>query len=282
MKKKKKTPFILRFIRWWMPKLDVVFPSLAKKWMIKLFFTPMRTAHTHEEESFIKKCTHHTIRYKQYNVNVYQLGDNPSVLFVHGWAGRGAQGMQIMEALYQEGINSVTFDLVGHGNTDGKQTNIMEVAEVILMLEKKYNRFRGVVGHSMGGVSTVFTKNRGLQANRIALIAVPGTIDFMLETFITRINASKKMRTYLEQYITTHFDITLESLDASLGVQEFSKNTHVVVAHDQKDKEAPIALSRQLQQNIHHSEMIMTKGWGHNRILTNPQVIEAIVALMKD
>ena len=47
-------PFVLRAVRWGFPKLEKIAPSLARRYFIKIFFTPLQYK-TPEKELVIEK-----------------------------------------------------------------------------------------------------------------------------------------------------------------------------------------------------------------------------------
>ena len=85
--KKNKTPFLLRFVQWGFPKLEKIFPPLAHKVFVTLFFTPLRYKTPHKEIEI--RETAEKIRLSLpdgIEIQAYSWGSGPIILFVHGWA----------------------------------------------------------------------------------------------------------------------------------------------------------------------------------------------------
>ena len=55
-KKKNKVPFLLTFVRWMFPKLELLAPPLAYRYFIKIFFTPLRYKLPEKEKELAQRA----------------------------------------------------------------------------------------------------------------------------------------------------------------------------------------------------------------------------------
>ncbi|MEN7548226.1 alpha/beta hydrolase [Rapidithrix thailandica] len=274
MKKKNKIPFVLRCIRWAMPKLEVVSPALAGNWGVKLFMTPFRTYPTAYEKEVLEQASVTMMEHKGEQLHLYHWqNEGPNVLFLHGWAGRGLQGAYFAESLRHKGYNVFSLDFPAHGASSGKQTNVVEMTEVVHQLTRKWGGFHAVIGHSLGGIVTLNSMSEGLMAERVVLIGVPADSAFIVEQFLEKIRGGKVIEKALYTYIQKKFQRDFHEFDALNIVKRLPKKFPTLVIHDDKDREVPVDLSKRLNFVLPDSRMVLTKGWGHSRILSNPEVV---------
>jgi hypothetical protein len=85
--KKSKTPLLLRVVQWIYPKLEKKFPSLAHRFFVTIFFTPLNYPVPEKEKQIKKNAVKLTLPVGRNKIRVYQWGTGPVVLLVHGWAG---------------------------------------------------------------------------------------------------------------------------------------------------------------------------------------------------
>jgi pimeloyl-ACP methyl ester carboxylesterase len=65
------------------------------------------------------------------------LGDGPTVLFIHGWSGRGSQFYEWVNPLVKAGYSVVFMDASGHGDSDGKMSSLPEFRDAILAVSEQ-------------------------------------------------------------------------------------------------------------------------------------------------
>ena len=79
---------------------------------------------------------------------------SPAVLLLHGWGGSRAQMTGFVNPLLAAGYRVVTFDQPAHGESDGKTTNILEIAPALGALAARAGNFHAIVAHSFGTLIT--------------------------------------------------------------------------------------------------------------------------------
>ncbi|MEZ4682380.1 MAG: alpha/beta fold hydrolase [Caldilineaceae bacterium] len=125
---------------------EVVAPALAHRWAVRLFVHPMKYKRPAREvallqDAAIEEC-HFAGFYPRpaaaaYYVK-YSWGSGPTVLLVHGWAGRGSQLAPLVAPLVNAGYRVVAFDAPAHGDSPGDRTNLLEVSNLIRTLSQEY------------------------------------------------------------------------------------------------------------------------------------------------
>ncbi len=295
---------LVKLFQSWFKFLEIVLPPIARKWSVKLFFTPMRFKRPYREEAFQQKAKATKIAFQidhteLYNLEYakgrvlgrhfnesqdktfyiqYELGDGPLILLVHGWSGRGSQMGTIAEALVKQGFKIVTFDAYAHGNSPGKQTTVMELARIIKDIQQHFGTFEAIIGHSMGGIAAGIAIADGVKSKQLVTMGSPTTFKYILESFCTIINASQKTQDYIKAFSEKYGRITTDSI--SLANRASSLKLPGLIIHDKDDKEADYKQALLFDKMWPEGELFTTTGLGHSRILRDEKVIKKIITFV--
>ncbi len=262
--------------------LELISPNLAAKFAFKLFMTPFRFKRPNREDLMYEKSTKKMILIPELNkkIQAYQYGkSNKRVLLVHGWAGRGTQLFRIAEVLLQKGYETISFDATGHGESEGKTSAMPEFVTTMFELEKEYGSFDFAIGHSLGGMALLNAVKQGLNIKKIAIVASGNSITAICKQFISRLGLKPKVAIQLKKKMDTVLGYDSEVLSAYVAAKSISIPT--LVLHDKQDDDVPVSCAYDIRQNLVNSEIKITDGLGHRRILTNPEVIADIISFFK-
>ena len=242
--KKVSTPLPFKILRAIFPLLEIATPKLAKFILVRLFFTPFHFKPRADELEM--KATGKRF---QFDVNGNQVvahswGKGKLALLSHGWSGRGMQLRKFIEPLLKNGYEVVTFDAPGHGESEGKESSLIEFKDTAVELAK-----------------------------------LKGKIT--LDVFLARVNASSKSSSAIDEYVLKrtgeHFDYYSVSMNAP-----FIKHIPILAFHDNNDSEAGIMHAHRLKVVHGNTDFIETSGLGHNRILKDEGVAEKIAEYTSD
>jgi alpha-beta hydrolase superfamily lysophospholipase len=105
-----------------------------------------------------RKFKQFELKSKDGKIHAYQIGKGPTVVFVHGWGGGGAQFFALMQGLAQIGFTAIAFDHLGHGQSEVKEANLQQfIVTTNYMLHHAANKtpdgLYAVVGHSTGCIA---------------------------------------------------------------------------------------------------------------------------------
>jgi len=280
--KKVNIPFLVRFIPWLFPKIESISSSLANKLAVRLFFTPFRFKTPKSEVEFIKlgKTFEFEILNKK-KVKGHSFGDGPTIVCIHGWAGRGSQFRKFVEPLTNSGYRVILFDGPAHGKSDGLRTDPMQFEQAILRIEELFHPVAGYITHSFGGTAILFTFSRGLTPKPTVFIAVPALGEDVLSTYANRINASKKILSYFENYILEKYGRSFYEISA-INTAKSMNETPGLVIQDTDDTEIPPNHGEKLAEALPNGNLFVTRGLGHSRVLRADQVVEETVAFLKN
>ena len=217
------------------------------------------------------------LKINDHNIVTYSWGTSgPMILLVHGWSGRGTQLGSFVEPLIKAGYRVLSFDAPAHGNSSGKQTNLYEVADVIVELQEHYGHFESVITHSFGGPCLAVAMQRGLKTSRVINISPPASTKGLVEKFINTLNIPEKAGINLMDRIENTFgkkiwhEISMENTVKGLDIP-------ALVIHDDQDIDVPWQEGRLVAQSWDNAHFVKTTGLGHRRILRDTAVIESTV-----
>lgn len=283
MKKKDQTPPLLKFVRWIFPKLERLSPSLAQRYFLKIFFSPLKFP-TPEKETKAKRFAKlSTYNLDGKNVQAYSWGEGKDyVLLVHGWAGRGTQFRRFVKPLMAAGYRVVGFDGPAHGASDGKRTDIIEFETVLKKIYEREGEPAGIIAHSFGGGAALYAAMNGLPIKKLVSIGSPTIGDEIIRTYLRNINGSWPTGEYFKQYMLKTYGKPFDEFTALHFVRQLPAPLALLLVHDEDDKEVIIKHPEALLEVYPSARLLRTKGLGHTRILKDNQVIAACVTFIKE
>jgi pimeloyl-ACP methyl ester carboxylesterase len=270
-------PMILKLLRLTFSISGYLAPKLTGLGAYKLWFTPTRFQTPASERAALESAKIEHLKINNHNIVTYGWGTSgPLILLVHGWSGRGTQLGSFVEPLIEAGYRVLSFDAPAHGNSSGKQTNLYEVADVIVELQEHYGEFESVITHSFGGPCLAVAIQRGLKTSRVINISPPATTKGLVEKFINTLNIPEKAGINLIDRIETTFgkkiwyEISMENTVRGLDIP-------ALVIHDDQDIDIPWQEGQLVAQSWDNAHFVKTSGLGHRRILRDTTVIESTV-----
>lgn len=280
-KRKIKTPFVLRFVSWLFPKVEKVAPWLAKRWFVRVFFTPVRYKMPDGEVEMLSRAEKITLNYEGTAVQAYVWGEGKPVLFVHGWMGRGGQFRKFVEPFNNAGYQVISFDATGHGRSGGRKSHLMHFVRIIEMLQDRFGSFEMIVGHSLGGVAAMHAIHQGMPVDKLVMISSPTLADKIVGEFIHRLNASGKVRDYFDKFILKTYGQTFEEYTASHIARDLRK-IDLLLIYDEDDREVDMENPQAILDVYPSARLVTTQGLGHTRILKDENVITTCLQYLKD
>ncbi|WP_296147961.1 alpha/beta hydrolase [uncultured Flavobacterium sp.] len=260
--------------------LELTSSKLAMKFASKLFTSPMKYKIPKREIEMDKNSVQESFVLESgKEIVVYNYGQGEKkVLLVHGWSGRGTQLVKIADEMLQMGYSTISFDAPGHGKASGKTSNMTEFIAAILELQEKFGAFEFAIGHSLGGMSILNSIKRGLKIKKAVIVGSGDIVEDIMDDFIEKLGMniaiSKKMKASFEKKIGE----TMDSYSAYIAAREVQ--IPVLIIHDNDDADVPVKAAHHIHENLKNSELMITNGLGHRKILGDAKVIKKIVAFL--
>lgn len=283
MAQKDKSPVLLKMVRWFFPKLEKFAPFLAHRYFIKIFFTPLKYPTPEKELRALSFAKNFQVAIAGKKIQCYQWGEHKRyVLLIHGWAGRSTQMRRFIKPLLQEEFSVIGFDGPAHGNSEGKETSIVEFEATLQEIVRQYGVPEATIAHSFGGVATLFAAMNGLPLKKVINIASPSIGDEVIKTYLRAINGSWKTGAFFKSYIQKTQGRSFDEFSSLYFVQHLPKAIDLLLVHDEHDKEVGIEHALELIKVYPNANLIKTKKLGHTRILKDDEVIRRCVTFIRD
>nr|WP_315222525.1 alpha/beta hydrolase [uncultured Flavobacterium sp.] len=263
---------------------SLISSKLATLFAARLFTTPIKHKIPAREldmelKSIQKKLWIPTIKKE---IITYEYGKSESkrkVLLVHGWSGRGTQLFKIADELLANGFSTVSFDAPAHGKSAGKTTIMMDFIESILEIEKQYGPFEIAIGHSLGGMSVLNSVKKGLKVQNAVIIGSGDIVQDILKDFTSKIKLKPIYSQRLCDYFENKYKVKMNDFSAYVAAQNVK--IPVLVIHDKNDHDVPVTAGIHIHKHLENSELVVTEGLGHRKILGDKDVIQKIINFIK-
>ena len=259
----------------WLKLLQAVAPKLALKKALTFFFSPIKFPTPEREEAFKHSCIISREEVNNKRITVYHIDQGvEKILLVHGWSGRATQFYKIAPAMAKAGYKVFAFTAPAHGSSPDKQTHMLEFADCIKYLDKKYGPFKAIIAHSIGGAATLNAIDQGVKTEKVVLLGVPGYIKDVVLDFCKRLRLNNKIANLIIQDLKETYDEDYEKFSTTRLAENMS--IPGLIIHDTEDLDVDVAFARENHRVWKGSEYMETNGLGHRLILADEQVIDRI------
>lgn len=250
-----------------------IFPKMTSKWARQLFLTPERIQRPISEIRYLNSAKKYTIDDR---IAAFEWGEsnNPLVILVHGWSGRGTQMAAFADPLVRSGFRVVAVDGPAHGDSAGKFTHVGEYSQFLIDIQKTLGPYKAIIAHSFGTGCSVLAASRGLDVEKLILVAGPSRYELVVENYLKAIKISARSRQYFLDDLTDLVKLPVSKMN--VGVIGNSLSIPGMVVHDHGDKEVPFRAAEDIKKNWPAIHLMMTKELGHRRILKDPTVVNAV------
>ncbi len=258
--------------------LSALAPALATRRAVRLFTTPPRVRRPSAEVDLLATARARPMQVGERRIETWVWGAGPSVLLVHGWGGRGAQLGALVGPLVARGFSVVTFDAPGHGASEAGRITIPEMTSSIRAVAESRGPLAALVAHSVGATAAVRTLWEGLDAAAVVLVGPPADLVTPALRFTETFGFSREVRERMHRQIEERAGRSWSVFDAVELAPALTPP--LLVIHDRGDAEVPWQHGAAIARAWRGSEMLMTEGLGHQRILRDPDVVAAAVAFV--
>lgn len=262
--------------------LKTVSPFLASRFAAKLFLTPFKYKLPERERKMDEKSRQIKMEVPSMKkeIVVYEYGNSSQkILLVHGWSGRGTQLAKIAEALVKSGYSTVSFDAPAHGRAPGKTSMMPYFIESIHYLEKEFGPFEAAIGHSLGGMSSLRAVKEGLNIKKLVIIGTANSITHITREFNRNLKMGDKIAAKMKAYFDEKFGADMDEYSGAVSAKDVKIPSLVI--HDKQDVDVHVSSAYEIADALENSEIFITEGLGHRRILGDKNVINKITTFLK-
>ncbi|MCK9793386.1 alpha/beta hydrolase [Isoptericola sp. 4D.3] len=212
----------------------------------------------------------------------YRWGDPsaPTVLLAHGWRSRASRFAPLVVALEEAGLGVVSFDGVAHGDSTGHRMSALDQMAAIRAVHETEGPFTAVVGHSLGGLASGLALAEGLPVDRFVSVSTMTGFDAVAESFLRLVGLPARLHDRFCDHVERTFPGDVRDVRARVDLVAHPVPAHVptLFVHDDDDRMSLPDGARRLHAAVPGSELVVTRGLGHNRILDDPAVVDAVVS----
>ena len=248
-------------------------PGLARRQAEHLFTTPPRVPLRQKGGISARRDT---VVAGDRSIAVWQAGAPaaPAVLLAHGWGGRGAQMASFVAPLRDRGFRVVWFDQPGHGESDSGRVALPDFVRTIEALDASHGPFHAVIGHSLGAAALGIAMRRGFAPERVIFVSSPASLREHTGRFARALGIAPWVRDAMRKRLERRHGMSFDEIDRIEELETLA--IPALLVHDRNDRQVPIENGQRLRHRIPGARLIVTHGLGHNRILREPAVVNAV------
>ena len=263
--------------------LSAVSPALAARLAARVWFRipPPRIGDT--ARAFLATGEPFDVTVNGCRVAAWRWGTGPTVVFVHGWGGFGAQYQTLIPATVERGFQAIAFDAPSHGisgpgTLGARYATLFEFSDVLRAIAQRVPQLAGVVAHSGGcaAVAWALSKDASLDIHRLVFIAPFARALRYMKVFQRALGLSDATLLRFQRMTERQFDFAWKDLEVPEMADRMT-TPPVLVVHDRDDRETSWQDGADIAAKWPRATMKTTTGLGHNRILRDPQVVSDIV-----
>jgi pimeloyl-ACP methyl ester carboxylesterase len=256
--------------------------AIVKK-VYQAFFSPSRYQVKPTDREIIEWGNNYRIPFVGGELAVTTWGSNgPVVLLMHGWGGARAQMTGFVDSLLFAGYRVVAYDQPAHGESDGKTTNLLEIAPTMDLIAQQEGPFYAVIAHSFGTLITSYAlvhRNFPPPAKLVYFGAFNQLLDSLPRFQILAGLPDEIMESFRTLLYENFGRDVLEAITNEALTPQI--NIPALMFHDTADDVTPIEDSRAIARVWKDAQFIETEGLGHRGALQSKSIHEQVVKFLK-
>ena len=255
---------------------------IVKK-VYRAFFSPSKYEVKPTDKAVIARGENYRLPFEGGELAVTTWGESgPNVLLMHGWGGARAQMTGFVEPLLSAGYRVIAYDQPAHGESDGRMTNILEIAPTLDLVMKREGKFEVVIAHSFGtlAASYALVERNFPPPSRLVYLGAFNRLLDSLPRFQVQAKLPDELIHGLREMIYETFG--RGTLDAIVN-EEMVKRIHIpaLMFHDRSDNVTPVEDSRAIANAWSGVQYVETNGLGHRGALQSADVHKQVVKFLK-
>ena len=256
--------------------------ALVKK-AYQAFFSPSQYEGKPRDREILARGNSDDIPFDGGELAVTAWGKSgPAVLLVHGWGGARAQMTGLVDPLLAAGYRVVAYDQPAHGESDGKMTNLLEIAPTMDLIREREGNFEAILAHSFGTLVTsyVLAHRNFLAPSRLVYFGAFNRLLDSLPRFKALAGLPDAIADGLRSMIYENFG--QDVLDAIVNEKMTQKiDIPALMFHDKADNVTPVEDSRAIARAWKSARLVETEGLGHRGALQSKEVHAKVIEFLK-
>lgn len=269
----------ISYIRAKLNIIAVLSKQRAAKAALKIFSTPFRKSKKKISPVFKKAeplsflCDGITIRGYRWN----STKEN-KILIVHGFESSSKSFDRYIMPFVKRGCEVLAFDAPAHGQSGGKQVNLLMYIAMLRQAYSLYGPFQGYLAHSFGGLAvTHFLETVPHDEKvKVVLIAPATESTSAIDSFFKILHLGADVRKEFDKLILDRSGVTADHYSVRRAIRNI--RAQILWFHDEEDELTPVEDALRVKEDAHaHIEFVITKGLGHRKIYRENMVVRRTV-----
>lgn len=270
------------YLRTSVKMLAAVSPKRAAEKAFKIFCTPFNKSMIRTSPLFDKAQKLRLIIDNKKVVGYrWNHPQSKRFLILHGFQSSAKNFERYIQPMIKKGYEVMAFDAPAHGESDGKQTNVLQYKKMIEEINRNYGPIDAFMGHSFGGLAVCLALESIAHSNQTKLILIAPateTSTAILSLYkVLQLNA--ETRRQFEELIRETGGHPVEWYSVARALKNIQAKT--LWFHDENDDITPIDdIQPVMNEKYPNVEFIITKGLGHRRIYHDTNVLNAVTSFL--
>ena len=277
--KKRKMPWHVNLMGGFLSLTGSFWPALTSYFAYRVWISSPRYKESRREKVWRNAAQTDTLLINGRKIVFYQWGEltKDYVLLIHGWSGRASQLGAFVDPVYKHGRAVISFDAPGHGESQGDETTIFEIADVVNHIVKRYGTPAAIIAHSFGCMVAAFAiRKYSIPVKKLITISCPTDTHYLIAGFAIHFRLSEKVMERFNCRLTRRFGKDMyakTSADKNLA----GLPVKLLAVHDKNDQIVQWQQSEKLARVVTDSQTYFTCDLGHQRLLRDEELINRIM-----
>jgi len=206
------------------------------------------------------------------------LGENDkAILLVPGWNGYGDQFSEVFDEFRKKGYSIYIVQSKGFGFSQSKSSKpIQFIKSIKQSLPYIHEPLSATIGHGSGAAFVLNVASHRIDLGKIILVSCPSDLKSYFQMEYSNYAVSEACINSMNQGLSRKFKNVKTNLGMCIG--QSSSNTDFLIIHDDSDEVVSVSHARALSRYSIKSELHITRGLGHRRILKSRSVCKKMLS----
>ena len=269
----------LGYIRTKFKVVSALSKQKAAEKAFQLFCTPQHRNRKSLPPVF-EKAEKLNFKFGEINIQGYRW-NHPSdkkLLILHGYESSVINFDRYIKPLTKAGFEVLAFDAPAHGQSGGKQINVLAYKNFVLHIHSTYGPVNNFIAHSFGGLALglALEDMDPNPNNKIVFIAPAAETTTAIDSFFNFLRLDKEVRIKFNALISEKSGHPPEWFSLSRIAKNI--NGQVLWLQDKDDQMTPLSdVEPIIEKNYRNFKFIISEGLGHRRIYRDNNSFKAIL-----
>ena len=269
----------LGYIRTKFKVVSALSKQKAAEKAFQLFCTPQHRNRKSLPPVF-EKAEKLNFKFGEINIQGYRW-NHPSdkkLLILHGYESSVINFDRYIKPLTKAGFEVLAFDAPAHGQSGGKQINVLAYKNFVLHIHSTYGSVNNFIAHSFGGLALglALEDMEPNPNNKIVFIAPAAETTTAIDSFFNFLRLDKEVRIKFNALISEKSGHPPEWFSLSRIAKNI--NGQVLWLQDKDDQMTPLSdVEPIIEKNYRNFKFIISEGLGHRRIYRDNNSFKAIL-----